>query len=210
MKRIVLLIAVLSVLCLGISVPVAWAEEEQNEPKNTPTYTIDSVQIELENEQQAEVNALEDTYPVAKREGESFVDYFRRVWLDKVLQYASVLVSSVMAVCLTVRKAKKAHDALVTDSQAMRQLQSALAESGKQFTKDADTYQTAVENMRQDVKALMDAERQLAQELQAAMVKLAALTQAVRIGFCNDKELVNNGFAAQIARVLEVQNETHA
>ena len=138
---------------------------------------------------------------------ETFADYFERVWLDKLLGYAGVLLGAVSAIAITVTKVKKAHQALVSDSAELARTQRALADTQQRLADAEAAYLAATEEMRRSLEAVCESQRALGDTYGEAYATLDSLRQAVTLGFCNDRALVQNGYARQIAEVLGVKDE---
>ena len=181
MKRLVITVALMLTLA-SFAFPVAFAKAEAaNQEGQATTWEIG--------------------------EEESFADYFQRVWLDKIAGYVCVLLGAVSAVAVTVAKVKKAHDALVTDGAKLREEQKNLSETQSELAETREIFLRETEAMKEALGQVVTAQERMQNTYQSAYGTLDNLRKAVLVGFCNDGELVRTGYAKEVARLLEGDDE---
>lgn len=140
-------------------------------------------------------------------ENETFADYFVRVWLDKMAQYACVLLGAASAVAMTVAKVKKAHKALTEDSERLQVSQKELARTQAELAETKEVFTEAAADLAEALDKVLAAEETLREAYGEAYGKLDDIARAVTVGFCNDKDLIKSGYAKEIARILGVNDE---
>ena len=139
-----------------------------------------------------------------------FADYFRAEWLDKLMQYACVLLGAVTAVVATLRRVKSAHAMLQKDADALATAQNKIALAQQQLADTKQTYYDtvrAVQNTVDTCRALYDETAAMRREMAES---ITAMRRAMRIAYCANPDLVNSGCAQQIGRILEVTHEEDA
>ena len=140
---------------------------------------------------------------------ETFADYFGRVWMDKLIEYATVALGALTGVLVTVYKVRRAHAGLVADSRDMRRAQEDLAADTRRLVEAREGYLAMTEQLQQALASVRDAHLDLQRDMGALREDMHALSQAVGIGFCHSAELVQNGYAREVARVLEVTDDAY-
>jgi hypothetical protein len=121
-----------------------------------------------------------------------------------------VLFGAISAVAVTLGKAKKAHDKLVSDADKLAVSQRQIAEVQGRLSENAACISKALCEARAAIDRLCAQQETLTDTYASAYGTLDSLRQAVSVGFCNDRELVQNGYAKEIARILEVKDEESA
>jgi len=145
-----------------------------------------------------------ETVPEA---AESFADYFERVWLDKLLQYVSVLLGAISAVAVCVARVKKASASLDASNAKLGKRQEDLAATQRALCEAKDAYLSSAADMQRSLDDVLRRQQEILAAYQDNAHQTECLRQAVRIGFCNDPGLVENGYAKEIARLLEVPDD---
>lgn len=153
------------------------------------------------------VESTADGLPVEGQDDFTFADYFRTQWLDKLMQYACVLLGAVTAVAASLRRVNSAHAALQKDSAAMLAAQQDIGLAQRQLADTKQTYYDTVQAVQQAVDACTALYDQTAAMRTETRQAIEAMREALRIAFCSDPALVNAGCAKQIADLLEVPHE---
>ena len=192
MKRTVWIVcALLAVLTVGVlfvspTYLVAYAQTEEIEGDVPP-------QIEQQTQQEEQF---------------SFVSYFREEWLDKLIEYCFVLLGAVTAILATLKRVKTAHDLLKKDASDIKMSQSKLDESDKQLQEAAQLYRTTLDVLDKTLQAIEAMRQDGAAENTRTREALDSMQEAMRLAYCTSPDLINTGYAKQIAEVLEVNDET--
>lgn len=105
-------------------------------------------------------------------------NYFREVVMPYITANISGILSAALAIIIMLGKLKAATDELKSSNS----INSTLKKENTTLRADVKNLQTEVEELKKDTKATKE---------------------MVKIGFCNTSELVENGFAEEIARVGE-------
>lgn len=137
----------------------------------------------------------------------TYQQYFEQVWLDKLMQYAAVLLGAVSAIAMMAVKVKKRADDAAGLLAKLGDRQNLLEEAQAQLAQAKVTYHETVEGLAARLDELMydrDVNLQRLGELQET---LQQLQRGLAIAFCNDPELVLSGHAKEIASLWEVEDE---
>ena len=193
-------------LCTCV-VPAAVATAEE-----MPQAAIEEVIEVAAEEENAEMDVAEpeqvQEVNVWKRaEGETFYDYFERVWLDKLAGYVCVLLGAVSAVAVTVAKVKKAHSILVASGEKLGKSQEDLALTQRDLAQTREVFVQETAAVKEALGDVLRAQETLNETYQQAFDTLENIRKAVLVGFCNDGELVRTGYAKEVARLLGVSDE---
>lgn len=155
--------------------------------------------------------ALAETAPSSgegvQQSNESFAAYFEREWLDKIAQYICVFLGAVSAVAVTVSKVKKAHAALVADSRHLADSQHSLADTQRALAEAKEAYTSAADEVQNALGLVYASQKEISARFADSEATLERLKRAVTVGLCNNPELVQEGYAKEIAAILGVQHE---
>lgn len=120
----------------------------------------------------------ETELPAETEEG----NYFREVVMPYITANISGILSAALAIVVMLGKLKAATDELKSSNS----INNTLKKENSTLRTDVKSLQTELAEVKDDLKATKE---------------------MVKIGFCNTAELVENGYAAEIARVGENEKE---
>lgn len=198
------MVLVVMALC-ACALPVAFAAaEEVPEVANEEVADAAEAQSIIE---QAEQVLAQEVNVWKREEGETFYDYFERVWLDKLAGYVCVLLGAVSAVAVTVARVKKAHSILIASGEKLGESQRDLAHTQRDLAQTRDVFVQETAAVKEALSDVLRAQETLNGTYQQAFDTLENIRKAVLVGFCNDGELVRTGYAKEVARLLGVSDE---
>lgn len=138
----------------------------------------------------------------------SFATYFRKEWLDKLIQYCFVSLGALTAIMVTLKRVKTAHELLKKDATDIKTTQNKLDESDKQLQEAARLYRATLDVLDKTLAAIEAMRQDDAAQNTRTRETLDSMQEAMRLAYCTSPTLINTGYAKQIAEVLEVNDET--